>query len=129
MAILIILSIIAIMISLVSMVLSYKSYKRSGKMKKIESYLQYGAPEEINLQIEHEKQDLEEQLQRIDHKYNRMKKAAETEFARRNMIGKPLKQMLQKIEHEEMEKIKRAQKTTERNIELLELKKSYLEKL
>lgn len=121
--------IVGIIISTIALCLSIISFIRSQKLKKIENYLNYGSPEEIELKISHLKEKLKEDLDEIEREFKNKKREANINFARRNISGGPQISKMKELDNEKKRRIEELKSEINKEIELLKLKKKHVSKI
>lgn len=126
----VVLSIMAILISVASFVFSIISYRRSLRIKKIETFLEFGTPEEIDKRIEYLREDERITREEIERTYAERKRGKAAELSAQGLGQSGIKEKaLSDLEEEKKREIQSLERHTQREIERLELKKSQIKNL
>ncbi len=118
-----------IIISIIALWLSIISFIQSQKIKKIENYLNYGSPKEIELKISHLNEKLKAALAEIEREFKNKIREADIDFARRNISGGVQISKMNELDDVKKRRIEKLKSEINKEIELLNLRKEHIYKI
>ena len=122
------LNIITILISLGALVFSIISFRKSQKIKRIENYLQFGTPQEIDEELKYLEEKKSGELAEVNRQYEKRKKEINEKFIP-IPYSEAKKKVLQEANDQNERKIEKIESEFNHKANILELKKNNLANL
>lgn len=122
------LNVIAILISLGGLIFLIVSFRKSQKIKRMENYLQFGTPQEIDEELKYLEEKKLEELAEVNRQYEKRKKEIIKEFIS-IPYSEVMKKALQEANDQKESKIEKIEREFNHKANILKLKKNNLANL